>query len=463
MRRNKTNRFVLFAMLGDAVVLYAAFLMAYYLRMHNQTQPLMSLHTLQAYNPAALITIGLCLLIFVFYGLYDMRRQLSMVDEYTRLIKAISFALILALTMTFFLKYYERSRFLVMIFWATAVVFELGFRWFLWKVIKIRRRQGWDTLNMLILGVDGKRLAAEKILQLHPELGYRCVGNLALDPKRDLGTSADAPISAELAKKIAAVMVKVRLDGIILTFPIKYYEQMIGIVAWAEEKGLEAHYITSMVDIMTSKAIQEELQENVFLENYQDAQQFWKNVVKRLMDEIVSLGVVLMTFPLWIAAAIAIKLDSSGPVFFKQERVGRFGRHFIIYKFRTMYTTAPKYSMTPRQKGDPRVTRVGNILRQTSIDELPQLINVIKGDMSLVGPRPEQPFVVKKYNRAIYHRRHLVLPGLTGLWQVSGRSDKPMEENVKYDLYYIKHHSLLFDLVILARTIPTVLSKRGAY
>ncbi|MEW6516882.1 MAG: sugar transferase [candidate division FCPU426 bacterium] len=463
MRRNKTNRFVLFAMLGDAVVLYAAFLTAYFIRMHNQSPPLMPLHTLQGYNPAALITIGLCLLIFVFYGLYDLRRQLSMIDEYARLIKAVTFALVLALTMTFFFKYYERSRFLVMIFWATAVVFELGFRWLLWKIVKVRRSRGWDTLNMLILGVDNKRLAAEKILQLHPELGYRCAGNLALDPKRDLGASKEEPISAELAKKIAAVMVKIRLDGIILTFPIKYYEQMIGIVTWCEEKGLEAHYITSVVDIMTSKAIQEELQENVFLENTQDSQQFWKGLLKRLMDEIVSLGVVLVTSPLWLLIAIAIKLDSAGPVFFKQERVGRFGRHFVIYKFRTMHTSAPKYSVTPRQKSDPRITRVGAFLRQTSLDELPQFINVIKGDMSLVGPRPEQPFLVKKYNRAIYHRRHLVLPGLTGLWQVSGRSDKPMEENVKYDLYYIKHHSLLFDLVILARTVPTVLSKRGAY
>jgi lipopolysaccharide/colanic/teichoic acid biosynthesis glycosyltransferase len=162
----------------------------------------------------------------------------------------------------------------------------------------------------------------------------------------------------------------------------------------------------------------------------------------------------------WIA--LGIRRDTKGPVFFKQERVGRDGKRFLIYKYRTMHVEAPPYDYAPTAEEDPRITRFGRWLRRTSLDELPQLLNVLRGEMSMVGPRPEMPFLVDKYEP--WQRRRLdVKPGITGLWQVIGRKNLPLHLNMQYDFYYIKNQSLLLDLEILFRTIPAVLKGKGAF
>ncbi|NUM43485.1 MAG: sugar transferase [Anaerolineales bacterium] len=195
--------------------------------------------------------------------------------------------------------------------------------------------------------------------------------------------------------------------------------------------------------------------------------------LKRLLDVGVS-GLALIVFsPLLLLTALAIKLDSPGPVFFKQTRVGKWGRLFGIYKFRSMYTDAEKRKQELaaqneatgpvfKMKRDPRITRVGRVIRKLSIDELPQLINVLRGDMSLVGPRPPLPKEVDEYE---YHQRRRLdaVPGITGLQQVSGRSDLNFEQWVAFDVTYIEQQSLWFDIKILLKTIPAVLTGRGAY
>ena len=188
----------------------------------------------------------------------------------------------------------------------------------------------------------------------------------------------------------------------------------------------------------------------------------WSKILKRAMDFTFSLIGIIISLPLWIIIPISIKLDSRGPVFFIQERVGEKGRIFNMLKFRTMRSDVHPFDYAPRSPDDPRITRVGRVIRRMSLDELPQLINVLKGDMSLVGPRPEMPFIVKKYQD--WQRKRLeVKPGITGLWQIMGRKDLPLHENLEYDFYYIKNQSLLLDFVILIKTIPQVLLGRGAY
>ena len=182
---------------------------------------------------------------------------------------------------------------------------------------------------------------------------------------------------------------------------------------------------------------------------------------KRLFDEAVALVVFVVTLPVWAVIAMAIRLESPGPVLFVQERVGRHGRLFRLFKFRTMYAHAPKYAVTPRSGHDPRVTPIGRFLRRTSLDELPQLLNILKGEMSIVGPRPEMPFMLKRYT-PLHRQRLMVLPGLTGLWQAVARHT-PLEQSIRYDLYYLKNRSLLFDLMIIGRTVLGVMGGRGAY
>jgi exopolysaccharide biosynthesis polyprenyl glycosylphosphotransferase len=193
--------------------------------------------------------------------------------------------------------------------------------------------------------------------------------------------------------------------------------------------------------------------------------------LKRTIDIIVASVALLLVSPLLIVVAVAIRMDSSGPALYRQRRVGRQGRVFTIYKFRTMINDpgqglrmlkAPDGSLHHKVRNDPRITRLGTWLRRTSVDELPQLFNILVGHMSLIGPRPELVEIVRQYE-PWQHRRHEVRPGLTGWWQISGRSNRPMHENTELDLYYVDHLSPGLDLKILIRTVVVVIKGLGAY
>lgn len=186
------------------------------------------------------------------------------------------------------------------------------------------------------------------------------------------------------------------------------------------------------------------------------------HLIKRCVDILLSLIFGIVLLPLGLLIILLIWIDSKGTAIFSHDRVGKEGKIFHLYKFRTMKLGVSTQEFAPTSPGDQRVTRIGHLLRRASLDELPQLWNVLKGEMSLVGPRPEMEFIVKTYTD-LQRKRLLVKPGLTGLWQICGRKDLPLHENVEYDLYYILHQSLWFDIVIMVRTIGVVVSGRGAY
>jgi lipopolysaccharide/colanic/teichoic acid biosynthesis glycosyltransferase len=175
-------------------------------------------------------------------------------------------------------------------------------------------------------------------------------------------------------------------------------------------------------------------------------------MAKRVFDFLSSIVLITLALPLGVIIAILVRQDSPGPILFSQLRIGRGGKHFRLYKFRSMYVDAPKYGLHPQEAEDPRITLVGRFLRRTSLDELPQLINVLRGEMSLVGPRPEMPFIVEQYNT--HQRQRLdVIPGITGLWQLSADRAFLIHENIFYDLYYIRHRSFFMDVAILMHTV----------
>ncbi len=186
-----------------------------------------------------------------------------------------------------------------------------------------------------------------------------------------------------------------------------------------------------------------------------------QDLVKRCWDVGVALLLLVALFPVLLLVAVLIKLDSPGPVFFRHNRVGKNERIFTLLKFRSMTTDAPKYEKSPTSVADARLTRVGRWIRRMSIDEMPQLINVLKGEMSLVGPRPEMPFIVDRYDR-IACRRLIVKPGITGLWQISPARAFPIHDNLQYDIHYIRNQSFLLDCAIIMRTITAVIHGVGA-
>jgi exopolysaccharide biosynthesis polyprenyl glycosylphosphotransferase len=392
-------------------------------------------------------------------GLYREVRDLSMFEEYAKALKGLAYAFILTLVLTFFLKLYERSRVLIVLFWILASVLVVVARYAFYSGLKQMRRRGFNQLHVSIVGSEKKNLAIHRLLEQYPQLGYRIFGEVILP--RERSKRSDATWRAKVERAILQPYRECKISAVIITETVKNYHHLLELSELLEAHSIPHRHVSEAFDLTGLKTPGGEGVADALLQLDEGQISAGYKVSKRILDEVISLTALVLTSPVWILIVLGIKVTSSGPVFFRQERVGYLGRKFSIYKFRSMYVDAPQYAKTPRGKGDPRVTRMGAFLRKTSLDELPQLINVIKGDMSLVGPRPEMPFIVEKY-KAIYRYRFWVKPGVTGLWQVAGR-DKPMEENIKYDLYYIKKQSLLLDLIILARTIPAVLFGRGAY
>ncbi|MBN1596050.1 sugar transferase [candidate division FCPU426 bacterium] len=438
----------------DGATLVAAFLLAYALRVRLpffiQIQPL------GEYLTPALVLIVLSMVIFIQQGLYRDVRDLSMLEEYAKIIKALAYAFLLALGLTFFFKFYEKSRVLVLLYWLLAVVLITVARFVYYQTMKQLRARGWNQISVAVVGSEKKIKAVQDLLQKHAQLGYHVAATLVL-PKagpKQLRRLIDQEILARFQRR--------EIEAVIVSDTVKNYQHLLEVNEIFDEYGIPHRHVSEAFDLVGFKASTVEGLEGLINSLAEGQVGGGKKVLKRFFDEVFAILIILLTSPLWVAIMLAIKLDSPGPVFFRQERIGYQGRKFLLYKFRSMFVETPKYAPTPRQQRDPRITRVGKFLRRMSLDELPQVLNVIKGDMSMVGPRPEMAFMLEKY-KPIYRYRLLVLPGLTGLWQVSGRSEKPLEENIKYDLYYIKNQSLLLDLVIFLRTIPTVLFGRGAF
>lgn len=214
------------------------------------------------------------------------------------------------------------------------------------------------------------------------------------------------------------------------------------------------------IDVLKKQSFEDLLSES-FVQNLFNKKKIYFSL-KRIIDFCGALFALIVFAPVFVVLFILIHIDSSGPAFFSHSRVGKNGKTFTIHKFRTMKTDAKNQELAPVTSKDPRITKLGRFLRRTSLDEMPQFWNVLKGDMSLIGPRPEMEFIVKNYT-PIEKCRLLIKPGITGIWQVRGRKDLPLHANVEYDLYYIINESLTLDLRILLNTITVVISGKGAY
>ena len=324
---------------------------------------------------------------------------------------------------------------------------------------------------VLIIGTNDKALKTAHLIDTHPEWGMRVVGFLSND-KEDVGNRISNHVVIGIVGHLDTVLKNNVVDCILFEGNIDYLSKIDMVVQRCKTEGLDFAFTTSIHIEEDGNVFAEHLGgvSMVFLKHvFQDpTMQF----IKRLFDFMVSAIVILLCLPLWVVIPILIKADSPGHILFRQERVGKHGRRFIMYKFRSMVTDAEKLLEKvwhlnemdgPAFKiiNDPRLTRIGRFLRKTSLDELPQLFNVFKGDISLVGPRPPIFTEVRQY-RPWEKKRLSVKQGITCLWQVSGRNDIRFDEWMKLDLMYIEKWSFALDLKILIKTIPAVLSRRGA-
>jgi exopolysaccharide biosynthesis polyprenyl glycosylphosphotransferase len=431
--------------LSDAVALSIASVAAYAVRTRVLAGSLaVQIQPWGDYLLPGLVTVALCLAALALSRLYEDRRYLSRLEEYASIARAVTYAILVALGIAFVLKEKDLSRAVLILFWALSSVFLALTRsaWHQWA--KAIRRRGRDVLGVAAVCEPGQLARVRALARRFPQLGYRVTASL------EVGRGS---VAAQL-RRLDGWVRSGRVEAVLVGISSRRYHRVVPYLAWCEERGIPHHRLSGVFDAFHGGEWAPDELPPV------DARPFY-SVAKRMFDQVGALALLALSSPLWLACAIAIRLDSPGPVFFIQDRVGRHGRVFRCLKFRTMYAHAPRYAVTARSARDPRVTSVGRFLRRTSLDELPQLLNVLKGEMSLVGPRPEMPFMVRR-NTPVYQRRLMVLPGITGLWQAVARQE-PLEESLRYDLYYIQHRSLVFDLVILARTAFSVLSGRGAY
>jgi len=334
------------------------------------------------------------------------------------------------------------------------------------------RLRGHGVQRTLIVGAGESGRAIMRNLMAQPDLGYRVIGFLDDD-----GTKRAQPIGryAPLGETadLAHVLEREPVDLVIVALPWTARERIMAAVEACEERAVHVRIVPDLLQLSLNQIDTNSLNGIPLIAVRSPAIVGWRMRAKRAMDVAFSLGFLALSAPLLLVVAALIVLDSSGPVLFRQERVGRFGRRFTCFKFRSMHVgsdarrgdlkhcneaTGPIFKI----RSDPRVTRVGRVIRRLSIDELPQLWNVVIGDMSMVGPRPPMPCEVAEY-QDWHHRRLDVAPGLTGLWQVSGRSKLTFDEMVMLDLFYAENWSLGLDLRILLRTVPTVLLGTGAY
>ena len=331
-------------------------------------------------------------------------------------------------------------------------------KWQLRKLVRfIRRRQGL-TRKAVIVGTSsvGRRifsaLARSPKLGIDPvafvghcgPIGESVIYESGYHRKRQARVLA-GPVTPRLLRHAEATV-------LILADPASGSEEVACVTREAEVAGISTYVIP---DAFTDEGIETEYVELdglMLAYKPQRAERLLFETAKRVIDVVVALVSLLLVSPVLAAATLAVRYSSPGPVIFRQKRVGQGGRQFDMYKFRTMHAESPEYAYSPIHGDDPRITRVGRILRHTCIDELPQLLNVLRGDMSLVGPRPEMPFIVEQYEPE--HRKRLaVKPGITGLWQLSADRMSPIHENILYDLYYVRHRNLLMDAAILLHTL----------
>lgn len=413
-------------------------------------------------------------LLFTSCGLYASRRLLRRSAEMADLVKATCLATLLLGAGTVVFRIKMATPTFLLTFWVLSSVLMVVSRLILRWILAQTRLHGRNLRDILIVGTNTRSVGFARSLLSRPELGYRIIGfaDQEWEGMEDFRNSGyDLVCSLD---ELPNFFRKSVVDEVLIALPMRsFHDDASRIAAICEEQGILFRVLPNLFDLKRSRYWTEELEGQPLVTHHNGISEGWQLIFKRVLDFTVALLALLLLSPVLVGTAILIALTSPGPVFFIQRRVGLHKREFPVYKFRTMVVNAeqklrelehlnevsgPVFKITK----DPRITPVGRFLRKMSIDELPQLINVLKGDMSLVGPRPLPVRDYEGFNEDWQRRRFSVRPGITCLWQVSGRSSIPFEQWMELDLQYIDKWSLWLDLRILIQTIPAVLKGEGA-
>jgi exopolysaccharide biosynthesis polyprenyl glycosylphosphotransferase len=415
---------------------------------------------------------GYWLLLFWFGGLYKNWLVRSPFEEFFTILRYT----FLGCVFLFFLIVIDTQnlphiRLKIVFYWVTLIVVVTAMRLIVRIIQRYLRRKGVISLSVVLVGSAAKLRELWSSITTNPSWGYAIQGAILTDSGEQAeweGTSEVRSIPVlGLMDKLSDIIRSTRPQTVLISMNSPEHTTLLNIASLCTENNIRVKIVPDLYEVFSGQARTLAIYGAPLIEISPQLLKPWEETVKRLIDIVFSVVVLIVGSPLWIAIALSIKLGSSGGVFFVQSRVGKNGELFRMYKFRSMVQGADKDKAQWTSQGDKRVTKFGRILRKSHLDEVPQFLNVVKGEMSLVGPRPEQPFFVEKYSAILpyYHRRHKVRPGITGWWQVKYKpyveSVEEMQSRLLDDFYYIENISLKLDIEILVRTVYCVISGHG--
>ncbi|HEY6232549.1 MAG TPA: sugar transferase [Pyrinomonadaceae bacterium] len=483
-------------LVADSVVAAASFAIAFYLREGSAIfQPASEgsftwSSRFAPYGALLLFVVVIRVLALRYYDLYRLRGEFSFLDDGIRVFKSTAIGSLLIVAAAFLYRggfhyrafSYARGVFVLdfVIAWASFYAIRLAVR----SAQIFFRVRGINLIPTLVVGRGPEAAFCIKEMRERPALGYRVIGAVETGKlsSQTAETYEGVPVVSDLAGLPDAIREAGANEVIFADSHVDGDTLFDVMMRCGRRRGVEFRIAPSLFNCLPSKTEVDQIGALPMIRLFREPLSDFARGTKRLSDIVIAALTLTLLSPFWLVIALLIKFDSKGPVLYRQERVGMDGRIFVVYKFRTMRMNAdseihreyqrkfiaghaeanvgdakrPAYKL----RNDPRITRVGRVLRRLSLDEVPQLFNVLTGDMSIVGPRPPIPYEVEAYE--LRHRKRLdIKPGLTGLWQVSGRNRLPFEEMVKLDLFYIENWSLLFDMKIILRTVLVMLRGDG--
>ena len=450
----------------DAGIIIIAYILAYYVRLESRifpVDPLAGRLSWQIYMTPLIFIVPGYLILYAVFHLHTPKRVQGRRLEFSNIIKANSVGFLVFIMILYMIEIIDFSRQMIMIFYVFNILLETLGRNAIRYILHSMRERGFNLKHILLVGYSRAAEAYIDRINSNPQWGYIVRG--ILDDKVPAGTVYKGVKVIGRIDNLMIILPENRLDEIAITLSLTEYARLEEIVNMCEKSGVHTKFIPDYNHMIPTKPYTEDLLglpiiniRNVPLTNTVNI------VIKRIMDVIGAVCAIILFSPIMLFVAILIKATSPGPIIYSQERVGLHSKTFRMYKFRSMEVKEEKNGWT--KKNDPRVTPIGKIIRKLSIDELPQLYNVLIGNMSLVGPRPERPFFVEKFREEIprYMVKHQVRPGMTGWAQVKGyRGDTSIRKRIDCDLYYIENWSIGLDIKILFLTVFKGFINRNAY
>ncbi|GAK55438.1 capsular polysaccharide synthesis protein [Candidatus Vecturithrix granuli] len=464
----QTHPLILTGLIGsDVIMTVASWLLAYYVRFQTDFIPVTKgVPSFEMYWSLITPILLMWLVIFHVCGLYRPRRGQSQADEFVAIFQAITFGAIMLITFNFFHRQHSYSRLVFLYFWGINI-FAVGVsRSLLEDLIDYARSRGYNLRHILVAGAGNVGRELTRKAHTYRELGLNVIGFVDDDPKKQGKIIEGAPVLGKI-DQIQQIIQEKGVQQVFIALPMTAHDRVMHILTSVDQECVDVKFIPDLMQYMSLRSGVEELDGIPIVNLRETPIQGWNSVIKRGFDIVFSVCFLVLSAPIMGILAVLIKLTSPGPIFYKQKRMGLDGRVFYMYKFRSMRVDAEKKSGAVwAKKHDPRRTKLGAFMRCTSLDEFPQFLNVLKGDMSLVGPRPERPPFVLKFREKVpkYMLRHKVKAGITGWAQINGwRGNTSIEKRIEYDLYYIQNWSITFDLKILIMTLWKGMISKHAY